>query len=102
VIWCAGSTDPDTPGAHPVTSIAALNLKDFKDFAGYRRVAAAGAVAWAGSRAGAVVSGCGERGRGGDSSRACPAAQARERLPRVPSTLVTASAVAGRFPCAPP
>lgn len=26
----------DTPGAHPVTSIATLNLKDFKDFAGCR------------------------------------------------------------------
>jgi hypothetical protein len=73
------------PGAHPITSIATLNLKDLKDFAGHRGLRLPEPSLRQARATGPVASVCGECGRGGDSSRACPAARARERLPRVPS-----------------
>ena len=71
----------DTPGAQPITSIATLNLKDFKGFAGCGcRGRSLGRLAHRGG--GWRVRGV--RSRRGQQPR-LPGAQGRERLSRVPS-----------------
>jgi hypothetical protein len=89
-----------TPGA-PDYLDRRLNLKDLRTSPG---TAGCGCRGRSPGRLATGAGGqrVGQCSRGGDSSRACPAARARERLPRVPSAPVAAWALAGRFPRALP